>query len=47
MDRYQSDFRKLDNLFSGKQQDVVVKTDLKSYSLPIYDFIYGFISKDF
>ena len=46
MDRYQSDFRKLDNLFSGKQQDVV-KTDLKSYSLPIHDFMYGFISKDF
>ena len=28
MDRYQSYFRKLDNFFSGKQQDAV-KTDLK------------------
>ena len=46
MDRYQSDFRKLDNSFSRKQQDVV-KVDLKSYSLPIYDFMYGVISKDF
>ena len=46
MNRYQSDFRKLDNLFPRKQQDVA-KADLKSYSLPIYDFMYGFISKDF
>ena len=41
MDRYQSDFRKLDNFFSGKQQ-AVVKTDRKIYSLLVYDFIYDF-----
>ena len=47
MDRYQSNFRKLGNFFSGKQK-AAVKTDPKIYSLLIYDFIYGFfLSKDF
>ena len=34
MNRYQSDFRKLDHFFSGKQQ-AAVKTDQKIYSLLI------------
>lgn len=37
MGRYQNYFRKLDNLFSGKQQGVV-RTDKKNYSFPIHFF---------
>ena len=47
MGRSQSDFRKLDKFFSGKQQ-AAVKTDHKIYTLLIYEFIYDFfLSKDF
>ena len=47
MERHQSDFRKFDNFFSGKQQ-AAVKADQKLYYLLIYDFIYDFfLSKDF
>ena len=42
MNRYYSDFRKLDNLFSGKQQ-AAVKTSEKIYSRLICDFIYDFL----
>ena len=46
MDRYQSDFKKLDNFFSGKEQ-AAVKTGQEIYSLYIYNFFYDFLSKDF
>ena len=47
MGRSQSDFRKLDKFFSGKQQ-AAVKIDHKIYTLLIYEFIYDFfLSKDF
>ena len=47
MDRYQSDFRKLDYFFFGKQQ-AAVKIDQKKYFLVAYDFVYDFfLSKDF
>ena len=42
MNRYYSDSRKLDNLFSGKQQ-AAVKTSEKIYSRLICDFIYDFL----
>ena len=42
MDRYQSYFRNLDNLFSGKQQ-AGVKAGQNIYSLLIYDLIYHLI----
>ena len=47
MDRHHSDFRKLGNFFSGKQQ-AAVKTDQKIYSFLIYDFFDDFfLSQDF
>ena len=51
MERYQSCFRKTENLFSGNQQ-AALKTDQKIYSLYIFYFIYNVIynfllSKDF
>ena len=51
MDRYQSYFRNLDNLFSGKQQ-AAVKAGQNIYSLLIYNLIYHliydfFFAKDF
>ena len=47
MSRYQSNIRKRDNFFSGKQQ-AAVNIDQRNYSVLIYDFIYDFfLSKDF
>ena len=46
MDSYQKYLRKLDIFFSGKQQGAI-RTELKSYSLPIFhggdDFQFNYI----